>query len=174
MYPDISHLCNGRTDKVHTERPKLRFELRTFLLWGAIANHHTTMQLEWLRKMIFWYETKIRKSIQDVISERCKASVCDGIVWISYYTIVKFHICEYRFNAKAYILESWRDILYANLKVASFLRMVSGYFSRTLPDLLLHDFQQHGFMADLPIVQICLLLKMYEVLWTGQPDCWAA
>ena len=41
------------------------------------------------------------------------------------------------------------------------------YFSRTMPGLILHEFQQHGFvgiecvcLTGLPAVQICLILKM--------------
>ena len=64
------------------------------------------------------------------------------------------------------MLEFWRDICCH--QVDNFSLDLHVYFSRTMPGLILHKLQQHGFvgvecmcLTGLPAVQICLLLKMY-------------
>ena len=83
---------------------------------------------------------------------------------------------------QSWMLEFWRDRCCHQGDV--FSRGVRGYSSRTMPDLILQDFQQRGFIhtecvcsAGLPAVHICLLLKMYGASWRGEPDNnnrWAA
>ena len=92
-------------------------------------------------------------------------------------------VYEGTIDAEAYV-RFLRDICCR--QDSNFSQELHVYFSRTMPGLILHEFQQRGFvgiecvcLTGLPTVQICLLLKMYRASWGGESDhgttdCWAA
>ena len=110
------------------------------------------------------YVPKMKKTIQTVTNKKCKTSLCDGMG--------DLHICEFTIDADACIGILERHMLPSK---DDFSQELHVYFTRTMPGLILHGFQQRGFfgiecvcLTALPAVEICPLL--YSASWRGESD----
>ena len=122
-----------------------------------------------------FYVPKMKKTIQIVTNEKCKTSLWG---WYGGASVpMAWVICIYVKVPlmRRLMLEFWRDICCR--QDDDFSQELHVHFSRTMPGLILHKLQQHGFvgiecmcLTGLPAVQICLLLKMYGASWRGESD----